>query len=119
MSDDYLHGVRGVTVREQRVLDAAREELERLRHLDPDRASYGGSRDEIATPLVTIEPVERKVLDDDAALQLIGMVFRSRSSNAQPHLVTLRPDGTVQCTCDAHVSCWAQRSFRRVRGMPL
>lgn len=111
----------GATGKEQRRLDieaAARDELERLRRGDADKSSYSGSRDEMTTPLVTLEPAERKALDADAALQLISMTFRSRSSNPQPHIVTLRPsDGVTSCTCESHALCWAQKAFRQVRGM--
>lgn len=69
------------------------------------------------TPFVGAASAERMALGEKEASFLISMTFMSRSDGARPHVVTLRPDGTTQCTCQANHECWGQRAFRMVIGM--
>ena len=98
-------------------LDEARQELERLRNLDPDRNSYDGSRDEMTTPRVVFEPAERRPMGDWESTHLISMTFKSRSENSMPHIVTRHFDGSVSCTCQAHNPCWGVKAFKQVAGI--
>jgi len=69
------------------------------------------------TPMVTYDEAELLPLHRDDAKQLVSATFMSRTGDTRPHIVTLRPDGVVQCTCEAYGPCWAQRAFRMIVGM--
>lgn len=99
--------------------DAAKFAKDSFERASAQRELMRLSRGE-TTPLVTPEPVEREILDDDAAKQLISMTFVSRTEGRQvPHIVTKHFGGTLACTCQANPEhgCWATKAFKRVAGI--
>lgn len=65
---------------------------------------------------VLAEPGVRSTLNEQEATLLVSAVFRSRSENSQPHVVSVGYDGIVTCTCRATNPCWAVKGFCAMTG---
>jgi hypothetical protein len=90
--------------------DEPMRELEQLRRGEWQAAT--------PTPKVRPEQGERIALSDEEATHLVSMTFRSRSENAQPHVVTVGYDDIPRCICRATHPCWGVKAFCAVTGRP-
>lgn len=101
------------------------DNLKRMAEEDMARARRAGYVEDDPLPtLASVFTSERKPLGDKGAEHLVSMTFKSSSGGA-PHVVTLTPYNTVNCTCEAMLSvdsrpalCWAAQEFRAIKGLP-